>query len=78
MINTVQAGDHRLWDQIVRKEQEAKKRFEFLTGETVARKFYNGSNLDNVDKNLQTYKGKFDIAAPTGRRGEVAWADKQA
>ncbi len=43
MINTNLAGNHALWDQVVRKETEAKKRFEFLTGETSAKKFFNGT-----------------------------------
>ena len=52
MINTVQAKDHCLWDQIVKKELAAKRRYEFLTGETVAKKFFNGQNKTNVDVNL--------------------------
>ena len=54
MIGTAYSKDHTLWDQIVRKETEAKKRFEYMTGETVAKKFFNGTNTFNVDKNLQT------------------------
>ena len=42
MINTAMSKDHALWDQIVRKEVDAKKRFEFMTGETQAKKFYSG------------------------------------
>ena len=44
MIKTAMSKDHALWDQIVRKEAEQKARFEYLTGETVARKFFNGTN----------------------------------
>ena len=54
MISTAYGKDHALWDQIVKKELEAKKRFEFMTGETVAKKFFNGTNAFNVDKNLAT------------------------
>lgn len=44
MFNTMMQGDHRLWDQIVRKESDAKKRFEYLTGHTQAARFFNGVN----------------------------------
>ena len=54
MISTAYGKDHALWDQIVRKETEAKKRFEFMTGQTTATKFFNGTNVSNVDKNLMT------------------------
>ena len=56
MINTVLATNHTLWDQIVKKEQEAKKRFEYLTGESVERKFYSQQNEDNVKKSLNVDK----------------------
>ena len=56
MIHTVQANDHRLWDQIVKKEIGSKRRFEYLTGETVAKQFYSGTNYDNVEQGLQTYR----------------------
>lgn len=52
MLNTVQAVNHRLWDQIVKKELDAKKRFEYLTGETNAKQFYSNQNKDNVEKNM--------------------------
>ena len=55
MIGTTYTNDHTLWNQIVKKENEAKARFEFLTGETSAKKFYNGSNSKNVYSKLQTY-----------------------
>lgn len=44
MINTSLSKDHALWDQVVRKEAIAKQRFEFMTGETTATKFFNGTN----------------------------------
>ena len=56
MINTVLATNHTLWDQIVKKELEAKKRFEYLTGESVERKFYSKQNEDNVKKSLNVDK----------------------
>ena len=56
MIATAYGKDHALWDQIVRKEMDVKKRFEFLTGETTAKKFYNGTNKQNVDKRLNTFE----------------------
>lgn len=46
--------DHALWDQIVRKESETKHRFEILTGETSAKKFYNGQNHRNVSQRIVT------------------------
>lgn len=49
-------GDHALWDQIVRKEAETKKRFEYLTGQTQAKKFYNGQGEKNVDHTLVTFQ----------------------
>ena len=49
-------GDHALWDQIVKKEAATKQRFEYLTGQTQAKKFYNGQNAQNVDKTLVTYQ----------------------
>ena len=55
MINTGQSNEHALWGQIVRRENEAKRRFEYLTGETQAKKFYQGQNVGNVDKNLSTF-----------------------
>ena len=54
MISTAYGKDHALWDQIVKKETETKKRFEYMTGETVAKKFFNGTNAFNVNKNLTT------------------------
>ena len=56
MINTGYAKEHALWDQILRKEVDAKKRFEFLTGETQAKKFFSGTNRTNVDKGLDTFE----------------------
>ena len=47
--------DHRLWDQIVKKEAIQKARFEYLTGETSAKKFFNGTNSTNVDTNMLTF-----------------------
>lgn len=52
MINTTYAKDHVLWDHIVRKENEAKRRWEFLTGDTSAKKFYSGALEGNVDRHL--------------------------
>ena len=52
MIGTAYSKDHYLWDQIVKKEADAKKRFEYLTGQTTATKFFNGTNRQNVDRNL--------------------------
>lgn len=49
MIGTGYHKEHALWDQIVRKEMDAKKRFEFLTGETTAKKFFNGTLKSSVD-----------------------------
>lgn len=59
MISTAYGKDHALWDQIVKKELEAKKRFEYMTGETQAKKFFNGTNTNNVNKNLKTMTGPF-------------------
>lgn len=55
MIGTAYANDHTLWGQIVKKENDVKARYEYLTGETSAKKFYNGSNSVNVDSKLQTF-----------------------
>ena len=55
MINTSQSNEHALWNQVVRRENEAKRRFEFLTGETQAKKFYNGQNVTNVENKLSTF-----------------------
>lgn len=52
MIGTAYSKDHYLWDQIVKKEAVAKKRFEYLTGQTTAKKFFNGTNTGNVDRRL--------------------------
>ena len=60
MINTVQANNHNLWNQIVRKETEVRRNYEYLTGETLAKKFYNGSNATNVELGQNTYKSKFN------------------
>ena len=49
MINTMMQGDHALWNQIVEKEARTKQRFEYLTGQTQAKKFFNGQNNDNVE-----------------------------
>lgn len=59
MIGTGYSKEHALWDQYVRKEVDAKKRFEFMTGETTAKKFYNGTLRNSVDKRLTTYDNKF-------------------
>jgi len=55
MIKTTYGKEHALWDQIVRKETDARKRFEYLTGETAAKKFYNGQLCNSVDRKLQTF-----------------------
>jgi hypothetical protein len=63
MINTATSKDHALWDQIVRKEADQKARFEYLTGETVARKFFNGNNSFNVEKKITTYNKRLNMSA---------------
>lgn len=60
MINTVQANNHNLWNQIVKKETEVRRNYEYLTGDTLAKKFYNGSNATNVELGLKTYKNNFN------------------
>lgn len=55
MIRTAYTNDHTLWNQIVSKENNTKARYEFLTGETSAKKFYNGTNVKNVDTKLNTF-----------------------
>lgn len=55
MISTATAGNHALWDQVVRKEADAKRRFEFITGDTQAKKFFSGSLKNSVEGKLQTY-----------------------
>ena len=54
--------DHRLWDQIVKKEAIQKARFEYLTGETTAKKFFNGTNSTNVDTNMLTFDRERSVA----------------
>lgn len=60
MIRTVQDRDHRLWAKLVRREVDAKRRFEFLTGQTDASKFFNGQNQRNVQKGLKTFQSTLD------------------
>lgn len=60
-------GDHALWNQIVEKEARTKQRFEYLTGQTQAKKFFNGQNTDNVDKTLVTYQRMKEV-----QKGETA------
>lgn len=67
MISTAYGKDHALWDQIVKKETEAKKRFEYMTGETTASKFFNGTNQGNVDKKLQTISSQFQRVVDNNR-----------
>lgn len=55
MIGTGYNKEHALWDQIVRKEADTKRKFEFMTGETTAKKFYNGTLRGDVDQKLATY-----------------------
>ena len=55
MIGTVYTNNHRLWGQICQKEIDSKARYEYLTGETSAKKFFSGSNSVNVDSKLQTF-----------------------
>ena len=70
MINTSLGNEHALWDQIIRKENVAKQRFEYLTGETQAKKFYNGQNANNVDNKLDTYdKFRASKGLPPHRNG---------
>lgn len=59
MINTGYNKEHALWDQIVKKEAETKKRFEFMTGETTAKRFFNGTLCNSVDNRLTTYAKSF-------------------
>ena len=59
MIRTLYTKDHVLWDKIVRKENEAKRRWEYLTGDTSAKKFYNGVLESRVDERLETYDKAF-------------------
>ena len=59
MINTGNHREHALWGQIVGKESEARKRFEYLTGETSAKKFFNGTLKRDVDTKLQTFDAQF-------------------
>ena len=55
MMYTHNSRDHLLWSQITAKEQQAKSRFEFLTGATQADRFYNGQNQRNVDQHMLTH-----------------------
>lgn len=59
MIGTAFSKDHALWGQIVNKESETRKRFEYLTGETQAKKFFNGTMKTGVDAKLETFDGQF-------------------
>ena len=70
MINTSLGNEHALWDQIVRKETVTKKHFEYLTGETDARKFFNGSNLQNVDTHLKTFSKSKGALSPQRNAGK--------
>lgn len=57
MIGTAYSKDHALWGQIVNKESDTRKRFEYLTGETQAKKFFNGTMKAGVDARLETFDG---------------------
>ena len=56
MIKTATGREHALWSQIVNKESDTRRRFEYMTGETTAKKFFQGQNAPNVERNLDTYK----------------------
>ena len=55
MIGTGYHKEHALWDQIVRKESDTRKRFEFLTGQTQAKKFFQGTLRNSVDNRMTTF-----------------------
>ena len=85
MIGTAYSKEHALWAQVVRNEAVAKQRFEFMTGETTATKFFNGTNRSNVDEKLMTLDrtrgvGKWaagaDRAGSTNSRSSVSIAKK--
>ena len=50
----------------MRKETEAKKRFEYMTGETTATRFFNGKNRMNVSKGLNTFDKMMYSSIPEG------------
>ena len=54
-MKTTGAREHELWNQITNKEIKAKKRFEFITGETQADKYFGGDNKPFVDSLLKTH-----------------------
>ena len=75
MINTSYGNEHALWDQVVRKENGAKQHFEFLTGETDAKKFYNGQNTKNVDDRLNTFSKSKGALSPARHVGKLIAED---
>ena len=50
----------------MRKETEAKKRFEYMTGETTATRFFNGTNSMNVNRGLNTFDKMMYSSIPEG------------
>ena len=52
MITTSRAREHDLWNQIVTKEINVKKRFESVTGETIADRYFGGQNKPYVESML--------------------------
>ena len=54
----------------MRKETDTKKRFEFMTGETDERKFYNGKNLKNIDAKLNTFSKSKGALSPQRNVGK--------
>lgn len=64
MMNAMLAQDHRLWGQIIQKEQVTKKRFEFLTGQTQAKNFFSGTMRGEVDNKLSTWDKTMQARKP--------------
>lgn len=54
MIRTDFNRNHELWGQITQKENETKRRFEYITGQTQADRFFGGQNKPYVDSMLDT------------------------
>ena len=54
MMRTDYMRTHQLWSQIAEKENETRKQFEYMTGETQADRFFSGQNRPQVDKKLKT------------------------
>ena len=49
MIRTDRNNEHILWKQIATKENEVKKRFEWINGSSPAEKFFGGANKPFVE-----------------------------